>query len=197
MVNLKITAYLLFFVASISGCAFGPQVSTPQLSSLPDCGVDGKGQVGGYQFALLDMSQSRIGQIRLIDRKPFTPKDCNYFHVVIPPGEHTVHFVYQKSLYLLHPRGRDPVALKFKAEAGKTYLTIVDKHPIRSLYNCRIVEASSGAIIFEEGDCDSDEVRYPAMKEILDVFGGREAYLQYQSEWWPDEEFEALHKHLR
>jgi hypothetical protein len=35
------------------------------------------------------------------------------------------------------------------------------------------------------------------MKEILDAFGGRDAYLEYKSKWWPDDEFEELHKYLR
>jgi hypothetical protein len=191
------TAACFFFTALLSACGTGPKITAPELSSLPNCSVSGIEHTGGAQYALLDMSQSRIGQIRLIDGEPFMPKDCDYFHVVLPPGKHKVHFVYMKSLYLLHPRGRDPVALSFNAESGKTYNVIVDKHPLKSLYNCQIEEASSGEILSKIDDCDSDEVRIPALEEILDAFGGRDAYLKYKSEWWPDEEFEALHKHLR
>jgi hypothetical protein len=190
-------ASCLFLAAFLAGCATGPKIATPDLSHLPVCGIDGKAHAGGPRTALLDMSQSRIGQIRLFDGRPFMPKDCDYLRVVVPPGEHTVHFSYMKSLYLLHPRGRDPVALNFSAEAGKSYRVIVEKHPLKSLYNCRIEEATSGEILDAIDDCDRDEVRRPAMQEILDAFGGREAYLQYISEWWPDEEFDALHKHLR
>jgi len=143
------------------------------------------------------MSESRLGQIRLIDGKPFKPDKCNYHRIVLAPTKHTVHFVYLKSLYLLHPRGRDPVALSFNAESGKTYSTIVTKHPLKSLYNCRIVDTSSGKIIVEIKDCDDDSVRYPALNEILEVFGGRDEYLKYQSEWWPDDDFDALHDYLR
>ena len=190
-------AACLFLTALVSGCVTGPTISAPDLSSLPVCGMDGNEYTGDPGYALLDMTESRIGQIRLIDGEPFKPADCDYFHVAVSPGEHTVHFVYMKSLYLLHPRGRDPVAFKFNAESGKTYRAIVEKRTLKSFYNCRLVEAGSDKTVYEVDDCDRDEVRRPAMKEILDAFGGRDAYLEYKSKWWPDEEFEALHKYLR
>lgn len=179
------------------GCGTGPKVSAPDLSSLPECGKDGKPHKGGPEYAILEMSKSRIGHIRLINGEPFMPDKCDYLRIVLPAGEYRVHFVYMKSLYLLHPRGRDPVSLTFNAEAGKTYLVIVEKHPLKSLYNCRVEEAASGKILHQIDDCDRDEVRRPALKEILEAFGGREAYLEYQSKWWPDQDFEALHRHLR
>jgi hypothetical protein len=192
-----LVAVCLSFITFISGCATGPKIPTPDLSSLPKCDIDGNTHVGGPQYALLDMSESRIGQIRLIDGKPFKPKDCDYLHVVVPPGKHTVYLFYMKSLYLLYPRGRDPVSFNFNAESGKTYRIVVTKHPLKSLYNCRFEEAATGEILQEIDDCDRDEVRRPAMQEVLDLFGGRDAYLEYKSEWWPDKQFEALHKHLR
>jgi hypothetical protein len=193
---LKIAVYLSFSVF-LSSCATGPKVIQADLSASPKCGMDGSMHHGDPQYALLDMSQARKAQIRLIDGKPFMPRNCDYYHVVMPPGEHTIHFVYLKSMYLLHPRGRDPVALKFTADTGKIYQVFVEKHPLRSLYNCRVEEAASGKILHEIDDCDSDVIRYPAMDEIFEAFGGREAYIQYQEEWWPEDDFEQLHRHLR
>jgi hypothetical protein len=152
---------------------------------------------GSHQYAVLDVSQARMAQIRMIDGKPFYPNNCDYYQVILSPGEHVIHFVYHKSIYLLHPRGRDPVALKFTAESGKRYQIIVDKHPFISKYNCRVKEVGSGKILHEIDDCDRDEIRYPALNEMLEVFGGRDAYIEYQEEWWPKDDFEQLHRHLR
>ncbi len=188
---------LLFVSVVITSCATGPKVEQKDLSYLPACTISGNAFAGDNQYAVLDISEARMAQIRLIDHIPFKPKNCDYYHIALPPGEHIIHFVYSKSIHLLHPRGRDPVSLKFSAKAGKHYQIIVDKHTLKSLYNCRVEDVASGKVLHEIDDCDNDAVRYPALDEILEVFGGRDSYLKYQDEWWPKDDFEQIHKYLK
>ena len=174
--RLLVLSACLLLCASIAGCT-----TAPYLSSLPKCGPDGKAHTGGPQYALLSMKNSRDGVVKLLDGKPFLPSGCNQAYIVLEEGEHTVHFSYIKSYSVLGPPGSDPVALTFSAKAGETYNAVVKTSGFGWRYNCRIEAESTGSVLDEVEDCDQNEVRYKAMQEIFDAYGGRDEYIRKRS----------------
>ena len=162
----------------LSGCS----TSSPSYEgTLLPCEINAKPVMPSQNMAMLTMSDSRDGVVRTLDGKPFCPqRRCNYHTIVLPPGEHEVIFTYLKSYSVLGPGGSDPVKLTFIAKQGETYRAIVKKASFLWRYKCRIVEASTGQIISEIDDCDRDEIRWPAMREVYDAYGGKRKYIERQ-----------------
>lgn len=132
-------------------------------------------------MATLDMSDLRDGVVRTLDGKPFCPqRRCNYQTIALLPGEHEVIFTYLKSYSVLGPGGSDPVKLTFIAKPGETYHAIVKKAGYSWRYKCKIKEASTGQMLTELDDCDRDEIRWPAIHEVFDAYGGEQKYIDSQ-----------------
>ena len=174
--RLAILSGCILLGAFITGCA-----TAPHISSLPKCGPDGKPHTGGPQYALLDMRTSRDGLVRVLDSKAFCPKrSCNHNNIVLTPGEHKVIFTYLKSYSVLGPGGRDPVKLKFEVKSGETYRAIVKVAAFTWSYTCSIEEVSTGRKLAQIENCDHNDIRWPAMNEVFDVYGGKQQYVDTQ-----------------
>ena len=163
--------------SALAGCG---AISTRHEGVLLPCGIGAEPVEASKDMARLDMSDSRSGLVRTLDGKPFCPqRRCDYATIVLPPGEHELIFSYLKSYSVLGPGGRDPVKLTFTARPGETYRAIVETTGIIGWrYNCRIEEAGTGHIVDEIDACDRDEIRRPAMQEVFDAYGGRDAYIE-------------------
>lgn len=160
---------------SLSGCG----TSSPRHDdTLLPCDISAKPVMTSHNMATLNMSGSRDGIVRTLDGKPFCPqRPCNYNTIALPPGKHEVIFSYLKSYSVLGPGGSDPVKLTFIAKPGETYNVIVKKTGFSWKYKCAIKEASTGQIVTEIDDCDRDEIRWPAMREVFDAYGGKQKYI--------------------
>lgn len=167
----------LIFTLCLTGCGANQPRHNIDLSP---CSITAEPIVGSQDMAILDMSDSRLGIVRVLDGKPFCPKNkCDHRKIIIHPGEHAVIFSYIKSYSVLGPGGMDPVKLTFIAKQGKTYRAIVKTTGIIGWnYNCRIEEESTGQIVAEIEGCDRDEIRWPAMQEVFDAYGGRQKYIE-------------------
>jgi hypothetical protein len=133
------------------------------------------------EVALLTF-KNNISSLYLFDGELVSPAgECNLERFELLPGEHTIHFVYQRHRY--DPsRGRNPASFTFTVEQGHAYDLVVRKFDQK--YTCKIEDVSTQEVVVEKKDCEAGNVEaHLEIQRAQAMCGDMDAVFELVDRW--------------